>query len=223
MRLASVGAGRTLPTREMERLLHRQGYRLVAGVDEVGRGPLAGPVMAAAVVLSPELDAPWLGHVRDSKALSPAARERLAPLIRGSALGVGVGSAAVEEIDSVGIAEATRRAMLRALASLPLTPHCLLVDAVSLEWQGLPCHSLIKGDTRCLSIATASIVAKVQRDRLMVAEDAAFPGYGFTRHKGYGTAEHLAALERLGPCPIHRRSFAPVRQWAEGGEPASHA
>ena len=203
-----------VPTRDEEFSLYRQGYSLVAGVDEVGRGPLAGPVMAAAVILPQELEAPWLPLVRDSKALSSAQREWLLPRIQEEALAVGVGLVEPAEIDTLGIVAATRKAMGFALSHLPPQPHYLLVDALPLHWRGVPCKALIKGDARCTAIAAASIVAKVTRDHFMQSQDILHPGYGFARHKGYATPEHLIALQRLGPSAIHRRSFAPVRALA---------
>ena len=201
----------TPPTWAEERRLIQEGYSLIAGVDEVGRGPLAGPVIAAAVILDPDADVQCYDQLRDSKALSPAQRERLAPLISEAALGVGIGAAGPEEIDALGIVPATRAAMARAVASLSVQPGHLLIDAVPLPEAGIPFRALIKGDARCRSIAAASIVAKVARDRLMLQEDVSHPGYGFANHKGYATPEHLECLARLGPCPIHRRSFDPVR------------
>ncbi len=200
------------PTTEAEEAAWRRGYALVAGVDEVGRGPLAGPVVAAAVVLPHPL--PHVlstAGIRDSKQLSARARERLAPLIRRHALGVGVGEASVEEVDALNVLEATKLAMARAVAELDPVPDLLLVDALDLPQTGIPCRPIIHGDALCLSIAAASIVAKVFRDALMGEMDAVYPGYGFSRHKGYGTAEHMGALRRLGPTQEHRRTFAPVR------------
>lgn len=205
----------TQPNWSAERLLWKQGYLRVAGVDEVGRGPLAGPVVAAAVVFPRSFRASKLPGLRDSKQLTAAARERLAPRVRELAAGVGVGSASPEEIDSLGIVGATMAAMSRAVRELATDVDHLLVDAVALECDGLPCRAIIHGDALCCSIAAASIVAKVARDALMDEMDALHPGYGFSRHKGYGTAEHMAALERLGPTPLHRRSFAPVRRLVE--------
>ena len=199
------------PTWIEERRLLQEGYRLIAGVDEVGRGPLAGPVVAAAVILDPDADVPCYDQIRDSKALSPARRERLAPLISEAALGVGIGAAESDEIDALGIVQATRAAMARAVAQLSVRPDHLLIDAVPLPEAGIPFRALIKGDALCRSIAAASIVSKVARDRRMLHEDASHPGYGFAHHKGYATPEHLEQLARLGPCPIHRRSFDPVR------------
>ena len=207
----------TRPDWSAERLLWKQGYLRVAGVDEVGRGPLAGPVVAAAVVFPPSFRTRLLPGLRDSKQLTAKARERLAPQVRRFAAGVGIGSASPSEIDALGIVGATVAAMSRAIRQLPQSADHLLVDALRLECDGLPCRPIIHGDALCCSIAAASIVAKVARDSLMVELDALHPGYGFARHKGYPTAEHLAALERLGPTPLHRRSFAPVRRVLEAG------
>ncbi|MSQ11332.1 MAG: ribonuclease HII [Dehalococcoidia bacterium] len=204
------------PTLTSERQAWAEGHRRVAGLDEVGRGPLAGPVVAGAVVLPYPVPERLLRcGIRDSKQLSPQARARLAPLIREHAVGAGVGLATSEEIDELGIVWATRQAMLRALESLAVRPDLLLIDALPLPQAGIPFRAIIHGDALCLSIAAASIVAKVARDRMMVEMDAEHPGYGFARHKGYGTAEHLASLARLGPTPQHRRTFAPVRLLAE--------
>ena len=207
----------TLPDWSAERLLWKQGYLRVAGVDEVGRGPLAGPVVAAAVVFPQSFRARKLPGLRDSKQLTAAARERLAPQVRRFAASIGVGSASHAEIDALGIVGATVAAMSRAIRQLPQSADHLLVDALRLECDGLPCRAIIHGDALCCSIAAASIVAKVARDSLMGELDALYPGYGFARHKGYPTPEHLAALERLGPTPLHRRSFAPLRRVLEAG------
>ena len=205
----------TRPDWAAERLLWKLGYLRVAGVDEVGRGPLAGPVVAAAVVFPPSFRTRKLPGLRDSKQLTAKARERLAPQVRRFAAGVGIGSASPSEIDALGIVGATVAAMSRAIRELPQSADHLLVDALRLECDGLPCRPIIHGDALCSSIAAASIVAKVARDSLMKELDALHPGYGFARHKGYPTAEHLAVLERLGPTPLHRRSFAPVRRVLE--------
>lgn len=201
------------PTLDTELTLFGQGYRLIAGLDEVGRGSWAGPVMAAAVALPLERQGLLedLAGVRDSKQLAPRQRERLLPLIRRAALAIGIGSVPAAEIDRIGIVPATRQAMALALADLSLQPDYLLIDALRLPAIRLPQYALPKGDAKCLCIAAASIVAKVARDQLMVAEEARYPGYGFAAHKGYGTAQHRAALAQLGPCPIHRLSFAPLR------------
>jgi ribonuclease HII len=181
-----------------------------AGVDEAGRGPLAGPVVVAAVVLPPGWRLPGLN---DSKQVRPAVRERLAEILRQQA---GVSYAIIEvgvaEIDTLNILHATWAGMRRALLALQPMADLALVDGLPVPGLPLPSQALVKGDGRCAAIAAASILAKVHRDCLMVAADSQYPGYDFGRHKGYGTAAHLAALRRLGPCPIHRRSFAPVSQ-----------
>jgi len=200
-----------IPTCDTELALWRAGYRAVAGIDEVGRGPLAGPVVVAAVILPPFFTAGWLSGVRDSKLLLPAQRERLACLIRSAALAVGVGLRSARAIDEQGLAPATRAAMRDALALLAAPPDFLLLDAFLLRERECDQIALIHGDARCLSIACASIVAKVARDRMLAGLDRRFPGYGLAAHKGYGTAAHHAALDALGPCPIHRRSFSPVQ------------
>ena len=205
----------TKPDWSAERLLWKQSYLRVAGVDEVGRGPLAGPVVAAAVVFPQSFSARKLPGLRDSKQLTAAARERLAPQIRRLAESVGLGNASPTEIDALGIVGATVTAMSRAVRDLPSGTDHLLVDALALECNGLPCRAIVHGDALCCSIAAASIVAKVARDALMEELDAQYPDYGLARHKGYPTPEHLTALERLGPTPLHRRSFAPVRRLLE--------
>lgn len=188
------------------------GYRSVCGVDEVGRGALAGPLVAAAVQLDrAPTSSVQLAQVADSKTLDRAARERLSVLIHDVAAGIGVGEVSAAEIDEMGLGPANRLAMLRAVAALAIEPEVLLLDAMTLDI-GLPQVGLIDGDARCLSIAAASIVAKVHRDRLMEDLGQTFGGYGFQRHVGYGTPAHLRAIEELGPCLAHRRSFAPVRR-----------
>ena len=185
------------------------GFRAVAGIDEAGRGPLAGPVVAAAVILPERFELPGL---TDSKLLSEKARERLYPLIRAQALAVGIGVARAEEIDRVNILQATLRSMVRAVGRLAVPPDFLLVDGNVPVPLPLPQQALVKGDSRSLSIAAASVVAKVVRDRIMCGLDRIHPGYGFAGHKGYGSAAHRAALARLGPCPCHRRTFGGVRE-----------
>ena len=196
-----------------EYALYRQGYRHVAGLDEAGRGAWAGPVVAGAVILP--LDRFDLAHalagVNDSKQLTPAERERLLPIIIDMAVAVGVGHATHEEIDLLGIVPATRLAMERAIARLAVAPDVLLTDALRLSFPDLPCVAMTKGDQRSLSIAAASIVAKVTRDHHMDDLDALYPQYGFRYHKGYGTALHQRMLQQFGPCPEHRISYAPVR------------
>jgi ribonuclease HII len=201
------------PRLDHERTFLAQGYRLVAGLDEAGRGAWAGPVYAAAVVLP--LDLPDLSEVlvgvADSKQLSPQRREALLPTIYEVALGVGVGWATAAEIDGWGIVGATCRAMERAILDLSPAPEALLLDHIRLPKVSLPQQSLPKADQICLSVAAASIVAKVTRDRFMVALNERLPGYAFARHKGYGTVEHRTALARLGPSPVHRVSWAPFQ------------
>lgn len=185
----------------------------MAGVDEAGRGAWAGPVYAGAVVLPPEPEAlaPLLGLVRDSKQLIPGARERAFELILRHARYAGVGAATNGEIDTLGIARATRLAWERALGQLERPPDYLLLDAFRLPESPLPQLPLIRGDARSLSIAAASILAKVARDRAMRAAAEEQPPYRFERNKGYGTREHQSALREHGPCPLHRRSWAPLR------------
>lgn len=189
----------------------RRAGQLVAGVDEVGMGCLAGPVVAAAVILA---DAPPIVGLDDSKRLTPAWRERLNDEIRSRALAVAVGLASVEEIARLNIRGAARLAMRRAVESLAPSPDFALVDGRDRLPLAVEHAAIVRGDGACACIAAASIVAKVARDRLMRDLDAAYPGYGFARHKGYGTAEHLAALFRLGPCPEHRSAFLPAAQTA---------
>lgn len=199
------------PTDEFEQEARRRGYRRVAGVDEAGRGPLAGPVVAAAVIWP--LRVPSIG-ICDSKQLLPEERERVYHLILERARGVGVGLADASEIDRLNILEATRLAVVRALAGLSPPADYVLTDALTLPSVSLPLRPIIKGDQLSLSIAAASIVAKVTRDRLMVEYHEQYPQYNFLSHKGYGTPEHLRLLAQFGPSPIHRLSFRPVRDVA---------
>lgn len=207
--------GKQTPDLSAERRLWAAGYSAIAGLDEAGRGALAGPVVAGAAVLpkGAELTGVW-AEVRDSKALSPARREELAEAIRAEAAGWAVGEASAQEIDAIGIAPATRLAMQRAIDGLPVRPDYLLLDWVRLATVNLPQESYTKGDVRIVSIAAASILAKVHRDRLLVEMDSLYPAYGFGGHKGYGAASHLAAIARHRPCPAHRMSFSPMRQEA---------
>jgi ribonuclease HII len=189
----------------------RAGLVRIAGVDEAGRGPLAGPVVAAAVIIAPERRIKGLA---DSKLLIPERRDELFDRIQQRAVAIGVGVVDHETIDRINILEATRRAMHQALAALAVSPELVITDFVRLAGLACPQRNLVDGDARCASVAAASIVAKVTRDRLMVEADLEFPDYGFARHKGYATPEHLAILDRLGPCPLHRRSFSGV--WRQG-------
>lgn len=189
-----------------------QGYTLVAGLDEVGRGCLAGPVVAGAVILPEDntIEADLFG-VRDSKELSATRRVTLAHIIRDRALAWSIGIGDITAIEQLNILGATRHAMHDALSQLQPQAQALLLDAIRLPRIPLPQVPLIKGDRRSLSIAAASILAKVARDALMEVMDVQHPGYGFAQHKGYGTPQHLTALTALGPCAIHRRTFAPVK------------
>jgi ribonuclease HII len=200
-----------------ERELQQSGHARVAGVDEVGMGPLAGPVVAAAVILPPDA---WLPGLNDSKRLSRAARERLAREIERVAIDHALGSVEPDEIDRLNIYQSGLLAMHRAVVGLAQPPDALLVDARRVPGIGCRQESLVGGDSRAAAIAAASIVAKVWRDARMAELDRHHPGYGFARHAGYGTPEHLEALGALGPSPIHRRSFEPVRACAlRFGEP----
>jgi len=204
----------------IEEETYSRGFRCIAGLDEVGRGPLAGPVVAAAVVLPR-----GFSHtdMKDSKLLSPGQRERLVPVIKTNAVSWGIGIVEVEEIDRINILKASLLAMVRASLVLHPTPDCLLIDgnqmiprdffqAKMTSAKRLPQQrAIVKGDQLCYSIAAASILAKVVRDAMMMDLDKSYPEYGFARHKGYCCVSHLAALRRFGPSPIHRRSFAPVR------------
>jgi len=193
----------------VERELWAAGLTSVAGVDEAGVGPLAGPVVAAAVVFPPNAA---LRGVDDSKRLTPTRRTALEAEIRALALGVGVGIVDVADIDRLNIYHAALDAMRRAVLALPVSPDHVVVDARRIPDITPPQTALVHGDARSFSIAAASIVAKVTRDRLMHDLDARYPEYGFRDHMGYGTPQHLAAINRHGPCPAHRRSFAPVRE-----------
>jgi ribonuclease HII len=191
-----------------------RGFRIVAGVDEAGRGPLAGPVVAAAVVLSPGFDR---SDIRDSKALSPKARERAFFLVTSHALAYAVGESTPEEIDRINILKASLLAMRRAVEKLVPVPDFLYIDGnFSIPpteggpWAAIRQEPIVSGDTRCVSVMAASIVAKVTRDRLMLEYDRIYPAYGFASHKGYPTRRHLAALALLGPSPIHRKTFRGV-------------
>jgi len=204
----------------LELALHREGHHNVVGLDEAGRGSWAGPVVAAAVVLPLDRGdlAAELNGVRDSKLLSPGRRQELFELVQNVAAGVGVGVMPASFIDQHGIVMANREAMRQAVASLPLTPSYLLIDYLRLPSVELPQQGIPKGDRRHLSIAAASIIAKVTRDRMMIEMDSLYPGYGFARHKGYGTRQHRDALYRLGPCDTHRLSFNPMRTLARASE-----
>ncbi|MEE8118952.1 MAG: ribonuclease HII [Gammaproteobacteria bacterium] len=187
----------------------RQTGAHVAGVDEVGRGPLAGPVVAAAVIFAGEND---VAGLRDSKKLSERQRASLNKLIRAKALALGIGSSSPEEVDQLNVLEASMLAMQRAVACLTVRPQRVLVDGNRCPQLAMPVDAVVGGDNSIAVISAASIVAKVWRDELMTRMERVYPGYGFARHKGYPTPEHIEALERLGPCKIHRKSYAPVKR-----------
>jgi ribonuclease HII len=189
----------------------RTGLSRIAGVDEAGRGPLAGPVVAAAVVIAPDRR---IKGLCDSKVLPPEKREALFAVIHERAVAIGVGVVDHLTIDRINILEATRVAMMQALAGLVVAPELVITDFVKLRECPCPQRNLVDGDARCATVAAASIVAKVTRDRLMCALDVEFPVYGFAKHKGYATADHIAAIDRHGLCPLHRRSF--VSAWRQG-------
>lgn len=200
------------PDLRHERKLWQAGVRAVAGVDEVGVGPMAGPVMAAAVIFAPET---FIKGVHDSKQLSSNQREALFEAIQARALAIGVAEVSVEEIDRINIFHAAQAACRAAIARLAILPEHVLVDGRALRGLQLQQTAIVGGDRKSFCIAAASIVAKVQRDRLMCHYDERYPGYGFARHKGYCTAEHLEAVKRLGPSPLHRTSFSPVMAAAQ--------
>lgn len=179
-------------------------YSYICGVDEVGRGPLAGPVVAGAVILPKDCR---ILYINDSKKLSAKKREELSAEIQEKALAVGIGLSTQDRIDEINILQATYEAMRKAIASLSVEPSLLLNDAVTIPAVGIPQVAIVKGDARSISIGAASIVAKVYRDRMMEEYDKMYPGYGFASNKGYGSKEHIEALHRMGPCPLHRRSF----------------
>lgn len=209
MGLAHRQAARRRVLLRHERALWTQGLMHVAGVDEVGVGPLAGPLVAAAVILPHECE---VRGIDDSKKLTAARREALRAEIEACAVAVGIGVVEVRDVERLNTYWASIEAMRRAVAALAVPPQQVLVDARHIPGLAMPQLALVKGDARSYSIAAASIVAKVVRDAMMTQLDGRYPAYGFARHMGYGTAEHLAALERHGPCPAHRRSFLPVAQ-----------
>ena len=201
------------PNLTYEKQLWEQGFRVIAGLDEAGRGAWAGPVYAAAVVLpNDDRVCDLLSGVRDSKQMTARQRERYEGCIKSVSITWAVGSASEVEIDRLGIVPATCLAMQRAIDELVYPPNYLLIDYISLQDSACPQLSLPKGDCQSLSIAAASVLAKTSRDAFMITQDAQYPGYGFARHKGYGTAQHRAALKELGPTPFHRKTFRPVSE-----------
>ena len=201
-----------MPDLSLESGIRERGVKLIAGVDEAGRGPLAGPVVAAAVIFPPDLrgDEPWLKFLDDSKKLTHVNRERAVEAVRQNALAIGIGMVGSEDIDQMGIGHAAFAAMLLAVRKLDVEPGHLLLDFVHVKECPYTYDAIVKGDSRSYSIAAASNVAKVTRDKIMVEADDFYPGYNFAQHKGYPTQAHFDRLNELGPCPIHRRSFGPV-------------
>ena len=203
---------RCIPSFTEEEKLAVQGYLYIAGIDEAGRGALAGPVVAAAVILPRRLKTPWLKQINDSKLLTADKREYLFAYIQEAAISTGVGIISHQIIDTRNILQATKLAMKQAIDQLSPPPDSLLIDFVSLPEVAISQKGIVNGDGLCLSIACASIIAKVTRDRLMKILSNTYPGYGLEKHKGYWTEEHVANLNRLGPSPIHRRSFHPIKE-----------
>ncbi len=210
MTSSNMSSRRSAPTAERELLMLERGLWPVVGVDEAGRGALAGPVVAGAVVADWSSDISWCHDVRDSKELSPAAREQLYGLIMAHAQSAAVGVVGSEVIDKIGIVGATRKAMYAAIRGLSVRPRAALIDWMVVPQLHIPQEGIVRGDSLCFSIACASIIAKVTRDRLMVEFDSQYPEYGFRNNKGYATAHHMERLFELGACPIHRTTFQPV-------------
>ena len=202
-----------------EQRLFALGFRQIAGIDEAGRGPLAGPVVAAACILPRDY---LLAHLNDSKQLSAEQREELfAQMIADSRVVYGIGISSVKRIEQINILRATFEAMQQSVASLSQEPDYLLIDGNQIPAFDFPKEGIVRGDAVSISIAAASIIAKVTRDRIMIAEAARWPQYGFEQHKGYGTPQHIEAIQRLGPCPLHRRTFEPIKSWLESFEKQS--
>jgi ribonuclease HII len=200
-----------LPNRYEEDALLSAGYRRIAGVDEAGRGALAGPVVAATVVLPDNAAYGWLDMVRDSKLLHKSMREKILDLMHEAGIEIGIGVVSPQVIDNINILNATKKAMKLALAHLANPPDYILTDYVRLPGLRIPQKNITRGDLLCLSISCASVVAKVTRDHMMLELDTKYPRYKFANHKGYGTSEHLECLERYGACKVHRFTFGPVK------------
>ena len=191
--------------KEIETKLYKEGTHYICGIDEAGRGPLAGPVVVAAVIMPKDS---FIEGVNDSKKVSEKKREKLYEEITSTAIAWGVGIIDQKEIDDINILQATKKALTMSLQSLAIKPNLILVDALKdIDTLGIPYQSIIKGDAKCYSIAAASIIAKVTRDRIMRQWDELYPEYGFEKNKGYGTAIHIATLKEYGPCPLHRKTF----------------
>ncbi len=196
---------RLLKLKEMEKEFYDKGVKNIAGIDEAGRGPLAGPVVVASVIMKPDS---MIEGVNDSKKVSENKREKLYDLILEEAISYGIGIVYQDEIDKINILQATKKGLTESLSQMEIKPNIIMVDALTgIDTFGIPYKSIIKGDAKCYSISCASIIAKVTRDRIMREWDKVYPEYGFAAHKGYGTAKHIAALKEFGPTPIHRRTF----------------
>lgn len=196
---------RLIKLKEIEKELFDRGVKYIAGIDEAGRGPLAGPVVVASVILEPDS---MIEGVNDSKKISENKREKLYEIITQQAISYGVGIVYQDEIDEINILQATKKGLTMAIKQMEIKPNIIMVDALNeIDTLGIPYKSIIKGDAKCYSISAASIIAKVTRDRIMREWDKVYPQYGFAAHKGYGTAKHISAIKEYGPCPIHRRSF----------------
>ena len=200
---------------EYERALYKQGFDLIAGVDEVGRGPLYGPVVVAAVILPKNF---YIDGLDDSKKLTPKKRDKLYDIILENAVDVSISEVSSQEIDKINILNATKKAMYNAIRDLKTIPNHVLIDAVNLEDLKISSTSIIKGDAKSASIAAASIVAKVYRDRMLIEEEKKYPGYGFDKHKGYGTKLHIEKIKELGVLENHRKSFEPIKSMLNGSE-----
>lgn len=198
-------AERLIKLKEMEKEFFDKGVKYIAGIDEAGRGPLAGPVVVASVILAPDS---MIEGINDSKKIAENKREKLYDMITQEAISYGVGIVYQDEIDEINILQATKKGLTMAIQQMEIKPNIILVDALNgIDTLGIPYKSIIKGDAKCYSISAASIIAKVTRDRIMREWDKVYPQYGFGSHKGYGTAKHIAAIKEYGPCSLHRRSF----------------
>ena len=196
---------RIIKLKEMETEFFNKGVKYIAGIDEAGRGPLAGPVVVASVILASDS---MIEGINDSKKISENKREKLYDIITQEAISYGVGIVYQDEIDEINILQATKKGLTMAIQQMEIKPNIILVDALNgIDTLGIPYKSIIKGDAKCYSISAASIIAKVTRDRIMREWDKVYPQYGFSSHKGYGTAKHIAAIKEYGPCSLHRRSF----------------
>ncbi len=196
---------RLIELKKIDKEFFDKGVKYIAGIDEAGRGPLAGPVVVASVILPQDS---MIEGINDSKKVSEAKREKLFDLIINEAISYGIGIIYQDEIDEINILQATKKGLTEAIKQMEIKPNIIMVDALSgIDTLGIPYKSIIKGDAKCYSIAAASILAKVTRDRIMREWDKVYPEYGFGSHKGYGTAKHIAAIREFGPCPIHRRTF----------------